>query len=468
MGMHALRAEHPRASRRHHGEIRGLDERCRPVVQGGVGDLEAGEPGDHRLILEHRLKHALGHLGLIGRVGGHELRAGRRARARPPGSRGRRRPRRRSRPGRGRTGGCETRGRRGARPRSGSLTPWELEASGQPERRGHLGEQVVEVVEAEEARASRRSRPRYGERTVRSRACPFWRVRAGGTASSRRRRRSRPRYPAAGTAASRPRPALDRHGARSRRRRPCHSGGRNASAIPRCSTGEKLPLVTTPADRTVDEDGILGAGRPAPLGEQASQRADAARRARSASSASRPRNGPLSQLTTHPSPACSGVMPGPSSCPCSGSPASRRSVSRAPRPAGWTPAAITARQNAGATSAARRTRRRPRRCNPCRRHGTWHPPNSKLAHREMPDRRRLGRYGGEPLSCLRSLHGDDRPLARSRPGRRRPRSPCGVGSVRHDVEALFADPPDDEVVERRKHPPRRAGAGTGLVRARSG
>ena len=68
---------------------------------------------------------------------------------------------------------------------------------------------------------------------------------------------------------------------------------------------------------------------------------------RSASSAALPRNAGLFHPTTQPSPACSGVMPGPSSWPCSGRPASSRSVSRAPSPAGSTPAPSTARHNAG-------------------------------------------------------------------------------------------------------------------------
>ena len=60
----------------------------------------------------------------------------------------------------------------------------------------------------------------------------------------------------------------------------------------------------------------------------------------------------LSHATTQPSPACSGVMPGPSSWPCSGRPASRRSVSRAPSPAGLMPApTIAVPQRSAAASA---------------------------------------------------------------------------------------------------------------------
>ena len=57
------------------GEVRRLDERRRAVVERGVGDLEPGESGDHRLVLEERLQHALGHLRLVRGVRGDELRA---------------------------------------------------------------------------------------------------------------------------------------------------------------------------------------------------------------------------------------------------------------------------------------------------------------------------------------------------------------------------------------------------------
>ena len=68
----------------------------------------------------------------------------------------------------------------------------------------------------------------------------------------------------------------------------------------------------------------------------------------SASSASLPMNS-VSNATTQPRPACNGVMSGPSSWPCSGRPASRRSVSRAPSPAGVAPASATACHNMAAS-----------------------------------------------------------------------------------------------------------------------
>ncbi len=57
------------------GQVDRLDERRRPVVERGVGHRQAGQPGHHGLVLEDGLQHALGHLGLVGGVGGHELRA---------------------------------------------------------------------------------------------------------------------------------------------------------------------------------------------------------------------------------------------------------------------------------------------------------------------------------------------------------------------------------------------------------
>ena len=42
----------------------------RLVEQRGVGDVEAGQVGDHGLEIEQRLQPALGDLGLVGRVGG--------------------------------------------------------------------------------------------------------------------------------------------------------------------------------------------------------------------------------------------------------------------------------------------------------------------------------------------------------------------------------------------------------------
>jgi hypothetical protein len=39
------------------------------VEQRGVGDVEAGEVADHRLVVQQRLEAALGDLRLVGRVG---------------------------------------------------------------------------------------------------------------------------------------------------------------------------------------------------------------------------------------------------------------------------------------------------------------------------------------------------------------------------------------------------------------
>jgi hypothetical protein len=46
------------------------------VVQGGVGDLHAGQAADHALVFVEHLQRALAGLGLVGRIGRVELAAG--------------------------------------------------------------------------------------------------------------------------------------------------------------------------------------------------------------------------------------------------------------------------------------------------------------------------------------------------------------------------------------------------------
>ena len=103
-----------------HGHGRGLGHRRRAVVQRGVGDLQAGQLADQRLVLEQGLEHALAHLGLVGGVGGGEL----------PGRPGTRR--RRARSGRRR----RRRGSRSARPGAGSWRPAGPARPPPPARRG--------------------------------------------------------------------------------------------------------------------------------------------------------------------------------------------------------------------------------------------------------------------------------------------------------------------------------------------
>ena len=109
--------------------------------------------------------------------------------------------------------------------------------------------------------------------------------------------------------------------------------------MPWPSIGEKFPLVTSPAGSPSTSTACSARG-----GRRPSTARPRRRRAtpcsRSATSGSRPRNPPgLSHATTQPRPAWRGVIPGPSSWPCSGRPASSRSVSRAPSPAGYGPGA---------------------------------------------------------------------------------------------------------------------------------
>ena len=173
--------------------------------------------------------------------------------------------------------------------------------------------------------------------------------------------------------------------------------------------------------------------------------------------ASRPRKSPLSHRTTQPSPACSGVMPGPSSWPCNGRPASRRSVSRAPSPAGVTPAADDrVPERRARARPARGSRRRLRRCSRCRRRPT-RPPRAtenrgtaaasaltvaeQRAARSGPCTASTARDRGDVGELDRAAHPRDRFRGRA------PTSAIGVRRVRHHEEAIGLDPPHDDVVD---------------------
>ncbi len=160
----------------------------------------------------------------------------------------------------------------------------------------------------------------------------------------------------------------------------------------------------------------------------------------------------MSQLTTQPSPACSDVMPGPSSWPCSGRPASSRNVSRAPRPAGSTPAPVTASH----TSTALRRGHRELDTVLARVAGAGDdapdPVPLDRGDAEPSDRRGLGPHGRQPFPRRRTLHRDHRSV----PGHvsvladpQRLPHPLRVRCVGHHVESVVGDPPDDDVVEHR-------------------
>ena len=73
VGMDAGRHPHGLPARGGHAQVDGLDRGTAAVVERGVGHRQPGQPGHHGLVLEDRLQHPLGHLGLVGRVGGDEL-----------------------------------------------------------------------------------------------------------------------------------------------------------------------------------------------------------------------------------------------------------------------------------------------------------------------------------------------------------------------------------------------------------
>jgi hypothetical protein len=75
VGMHAARDDQaPATLARPEREVGGRGHRRRTLVERGVGHREAGELGDRRLKLEHRLQPALRDLGLVRRVGSQKLR----------------------------------------------------------------------------------------------------------------------------------------------------------------------------------------------------------------------------------------------------------------------------------------------------------------------------------------------------------------------------------------------------------
>ena len=179
------------------------------------------------------------------------------------------------------------------------------------------------------------------------------------------------------------------------------AGGTKPRAMPWPSTGEKFPLVTTPTVSPSTTIGALGAAVAGDPRWRCPRGGGCTPRSRSTASAARPRKLSLPHATTHPSPACSGVMPGPSSWPCNGSAASRRRVSRAPRPAGTMPALVTASHTDAATSTGRRSRRP---CSPVYPvPATVHGVPSELTPRRRSGRRPLPAAIPAPALGLRAL-----------------------------------------------------------------
>ena len=233
---------------------------------------------------------------------------------------------------------------------------------------------------------------------------------------------------------------LDRRAATKARAMPCSSIGREVAA------GDRAGRLAVDQHRPGRRGAGGGPRRTSPRRRRATPRSC------SAASASRPRKSPLSHATTQPSPACSGVMPGPSSWPCSGRPASSRSVSRAPSPAGAKPGAEhRVPQRRRPRRPARPPRRRPRPCSRCRRPTQRHAlPRRPRPRGSRPTAAASGATAARRAPGRRALHGEHGPLGgdvRRRRGRRRTR--VGVRGVGHDVEALVVDPPHDDVVEHR-------------------
>ena len=107
-------------------------------------------------------------------------------------------------------------------------------------------------------------------------------------------------------------PRRRRAAGRRRRRRPARSPARASARS--CRWSGSPTFRPRPADVGAVAQGL------AALGHQARAAGATGPLARSSSSAARPVKSPLSHPITQPSPAWSGVMPGPSSWPCSGRP----------------------------------------------------------------------------------------------------------------------------------------------------
>ena len=155
-------------------------------------------------------------------------------------------------------------------------------------------------------------------------------------------------------------------------------------------------------------------------------------------------------------------MPGPSSWPCNGSPASSRNVSRAPSPAGSIPASMTASHTAAAAfgrhrdldpvlARVARSGHHARRAVPvdARPRGS----GRRRRHRAFTSAKRIFAFG--PCTAITA-----RSAVTSTPARRAPPAPGRCSTRWHDVEAVLVDPPHDDVVEHRRVGRRRAGACT--------
>ena len=244
----------------------------------------------------------------------------------------------------------------------------------------------------------------------------------------------------------RPRRRRASRAAGTRARSPARASARSCRSSPRRPPHRRPPPGCAHAAGGGRRPAGPGAGgrRPAPFGRERA----------------RPRKSPLSQRTTQPSPAWSGVIPSPSSWPCSGSPASSRSVSRAPSPAGVDagrddrpPEARRVRRGhvdldailAGVPGAGDDAR------NAVPTHRRDREPLDRRQRRVDGREQRAAAVGPCTASTARVAVMSsivDRP-ARRRP-RPRPRAPViaiGVRRVRHHEELVGRDPPHDDVVD---------------------
>ena len=229
------------------------------------------------------------------------------------------------------------------------------------------------------------------------------------------------------------------------------SGGRNASAMPWPSTGEKLPLVTSPtACPSTSTVHPARAGRRPSVAMPNRRRRDAG--VRSASAASRPTN---VRFVPRHDPAEPGLQ---------------RRDARSEFVAVQWERRLEAQRVASAESGRRDSRRRTtpardrrqrptgsrsrgrsRRCSPVPAmvHGT--PWKSATVTRNRPMSAGGGEHRRHERLRVGTLHGDHRTIRRRVDAADRRADARGVGRVRHDVEGrrCARSPPDDDVVDHR-------------------
>ena len=243
-------------------------------------------------------------------------------------------------------------------------------------------------------------------------------------------------------------------------------GGTKPSAMPHCEHRREVAARHDSRDLTADEDRLLGARRTTPFDAQPAEApCDAPLLLRGERFATSKR-----RLAPRDDPAQAGLER--SDARAELVPVQRQPGLESKRVASAEPRGHDARleDRAPQLGCCRRpgprTRRRPRRCSPCRRQSCRCHAMTTVATSNRGTAAASGLTVGEALARSRPLHRDHGPRVGDVGAADGAAHAVGVRSVRHDVERVVAHPPHDDVVEHRSRR-RRAGACTGPARRRS-